>query len=153
MPLHITSLFSKFQQVVADWTEKLAQRNYLKTTHRLQKIGFDSHQVEARLQKIEAEWSVDRALLAHAGLICIGGIALGKTVHKKYLLMPAAIGVSLMQYAFTGWSPPFQIFRTIGFRTSQEIEAERNALKALRGDYNYKFSPYSPLDAFHAALR
>ena len=122
MPLHLISLFSKIREGVAYSTEKLAQANYLKTTHRLQKIGFDPHQVEARLQKVESEWSVDRALLAHAGLVCIGGITLGKTVHKKYLLMPAAVGVFLMQYAFTGWSPPFQIFRTFGFRTLREVK-------------------------------
>lgn len=139
MPLQTSPHFSKIKQSIAGWTKNVAQRNYLKTTDRLQKIGVDPQQVDLRLQQVSSEWSVERALMAHAAIVCIGGIALGKTVHKRYLLLPAAVGGFLMQYALTGWSPPFQILSTFGFRSSQEIEFERNALKALkalRGDSN-----------------
>ncbi len=153
MPLQTIPILSKIRQSIALRSEFMTKRNYLKTTHRLQKIGFDPVQVDKRLLRVESEWSIDRALMAHAALVFLGGLALAKTVHKKYYLMPAAVGGFLMQYALTGWSPPFEIFRTFGFRTAQEIDAERNALKALRGDYNYTFSAYSPLDAFHAALK
>ncbi len=149
MPLQTNPYFSKIRQSIARWTKNLAQRNYLMTTDRLQKIGFDPQQVDLRLQQVNSEWSVERALMAHAAIVCIGGIALGKTVHKRYLLLPAAVGGFLMQYALTGWSPPFQILSTFGFRTSHDIEFERNALRALRGDSNDQFSPDSELANCH----
>jgi hypothetical protein len=37
--------------------------------------------------------------------------------------------------AVEGWCPPVPILRRLGFRTSYEIEEERQALKALRGDF------------------
>jgi hypothetical protein len=33
-----------------------------------------------------------------------------------------------------GWCPPVPLFRPFGVRTRQEIDAERFALKPLRGD-------------------
>ena len=41
----------------------------------------------------------------------------------------------LFQHAVQGWCPPIPILRRLGFRTSYEIEEERAALKALRGDF------------------
>jgi hypothetical protein len=41
----------------------------------------------------------------------------------------------LFQHAIQGWCPPVPILRRMGFRTAHEIEQERNALKAIRGDF------------------
>jgi hypothetical protein len=41
-----------------------------------------------------------------------------------------------MQHALQGWCPPVPLLRRLGFRTSFEIEEERQALKALRGDFD-----------------
>jgi hypothetical protein len=40
----------------------------------------------------------------------------------------------LLMYAVQGWCPPVSILRRFGFRTRQEIDLEKYALKALRGD-------------------
>jgi hypothetical protein len=52
-----------------------------------------------------------------------------------------------MQHALQGWCPPLPVFRRLGFRTQYEIEQERYALKAIRGDFG---SPAEPADAMHA---
>jgi hypothetical protein len=44
--------------------------------------------------------------------------------------------VFLFQHAIQGWCPPVPVLRRLGFRTANEIEQERTALKALRGDFN-----------------
>ena len=41
----------------------------------------------------------------------------------------------LFQHAVQGWCPPVPILRRMGFRTADEINRERYALKALRGDF------------------
>jgi hypothetical protein len=45
-------------------------------------------------------------------------------------------GGFLIQQALRGDCPPYQLLRRLGFRTRQEIERERYALKALRGDFD-----------------
>ena len=42
----------------------------------------------------------------------------------------------LLQQALQGWCPPLPLLRRLGFRTAEEISQERNALKALRGDFD-----------------
>lgn len=38
-------------------------------------------------------------------------------------------------HALQGWCPPLPVFRCYGFRTAAEIDYERYALKAIRGDF------------------
>jgi hypothetical protein len=38
-------------------------------------------------------------------------------------------------HAVQGWCPPVPVLRRLGFRTASEIDHERYALKALRGDF------------------
>jgi hypothetical protein len=56
--------------------------------------------------------------------------------NRKFLLFPAVIGGFLMQHAIQGWCPPLPIFRRLGIRSMEEINRERYALKALRGDFS-----------------
>ncbi len=42
----------------------------------------------------------------------------------------------LFQHAVQGWCPPVPVLRRLGFRTTYEIDRERYALKALRGDFD-----------------
>jgi hypothetical protein len=41
----------------------------------------------------------------------------------------------LLQHAVQGWCPPLPLLRRLGVRTADEINEERYALKALRGDF------------------
>jgi hypothetical protein len=40
-----------------------------------------------------------------------------------------------VQHAIQGWCPPIPIFRAYKVRTRPEIDREKYALKALRGDF------------------
>ena len=62
-------------------------------------------------------------------------MTLGITVSKKWFVLPAAVAGFLLQHAVQGWCPPLPILRRMGFRTASEIDYERYALKALRGDF------------------
>ena len=101
--------------------------------------GFDkSHRSEAiglRLSELDAEWDIERAIEANASALAFVGILLGFFVHPYWLALPALIAVFLFQHAIQGWCPPVPVLRRLGFRTVYEIEQERHALKALRGDY------------------
>ena len=91
--------------------------------------------VERRLRELDEEWDIERCLEANASSICLAGIGLGAFVDRRLLVLPALVAGFLLQHALQGWCPPVPLFRRLGFRTSAEIDEERYALKALRGDF------------------
>jgi hypothetical protein len=91
--------------------------------------------IDKRLAELEAEWDIERTLEANASTITLIGLGLGAFVSKKWFILPAVVSGFLLQHALQGWCPPLPIFRRRGVRTSGEIQAEKYALKALRGDF------------------
>jgi hypothetical protein len=88
-----------------------------------------------RLAELDEEWDIERTLEAHAAGAVLLGVGLGATVDRRYFAFPAIVGAFLLQHALHGWCPPLPIFRRMGFRTVAEIDYERYALKAIRGDF------------------
>ena len=88
-----------------------------------------------RLAALENEWSIERFLDTNASILGLSGVVLGLTVSKRWLLLTAAVSGFLLQHALTGWCPPVPVFRRLGVRTRSEIDREKFALKALRGDF------------------
>jgi hypothetical protein len=91
--------------------------------------------VEGRLAELDHEWDIERTLETNASIAVLAGVALGATVHRNFFFLPAVIAGFLLQHATQGWCPPVPLFRRLGVRTQTEIEEERYALKALRGDF------------------
>lgn len=96
--------------------------------------------IEHRLAELDAEWDIERTLEAHAAGALLVGLGLGATVDRRWFAFPAVVGTFLLQHALHGWCPPLPIFRRMGFRTIPEIDYERYALKAIRGDF-YDIKP------------
>lgn len=92
-------------------------------------------EIPARLRSLDAEWDIERALQANAAAIGLTGSLLALTRGGGWFVLPALVGGFLLQHATQGWCPPLPAMRRMGFRTAREIDVERNALKALRGDY------------------
>jgi len=93
--------------------------------------------IDRRLDELDAEWDIERMLEANAASVVLLGCALGATVDRRFLVLPAIVGGFLLQHALQGWCPPLPVFRRLGVRTQSEIEEERMALKALRGDFKH----------------
>lgn len=91
--------------------------------------------IDRRLEELDREWSIERLLEANAASISLVGLALGATVDRRWLALPAVVATFLLQHAVQGWCPPVPVFRRLGVRTAAEIAEERYALKALRGDF------------------
>jgi hypothetical protein len=91
--------------------------------------------IERRLAELDREWDIERTLEANAATLATVGAGLALTVDRRFALLPLVVGGFLLQHAVQGWCPPLPIFRRLGVRTQTEIEQERNALKALRGDF------------------
>ena len=91
--------------------------------------------IERRLEELDQEWDIERTLEANAATVALIGLGLGAFVDRRFYLLPAAVAGFLLQHAVQGWCPPVPVFRRLGFRTASEIDEERYALKALRGDF------------------
>jgi hypothetical protein len=91
--------------------------------------------IERRLFELEREWDIERALEVNGSVLAGLGVFLGATRSRGWLLLPAAVVGFCLQHALHGWCPPLPLLRRLGIRTQREIDEERYALKALRGDF------------------
>jgi hypothetical protein len=92
--------------------------------------------IEARLRELDAEWDTERTLETLASSFTLAGLILGTTVSRKFLALPVLVAAFLLQHGLQGWCPPLPVIRALGVRTAAEIDRERYALKAARGDFN-----------------
>ena len=91
--------------------------------------------IERRLQELDREWDIERALEANAAGFTLAAVILGVVENRKWFIVPGVIAAFLLQHAIQGWCPPLPLLRRLGLRTEAEINRERCALKALRGDF------------------
>jgi len=97
--------------------------------------GRSEAAISRRIEELEAEWDMERYLEMNASALALTGTLLGWLVNKKYLAIPCIVLPFLFQHSLQGWCPPVPILRRRGVRTRKEIDAEKYALKALRGDF------------------
>jgi hypothetical protein len=94
----------------------------------------DESEYSARIEALDEEWDIERYLEIIAPVFALTGVALSAR-NRRWLLIPATVLTFLVQHAIDGWCPPVSVLRRLGVRTRREIEEERYALKALRGDF------------------
>ena len=104
-------------------------------------------EISERLSELDEEWDIERALQAGAAGVAFYGTAMAAIGRKRGLLLPALAAGFLFQHALQGWSAPVEVLRYFGFRSSDEIEQERSALKALRGDFEKVTTAPDPVEA------
>jgi hypothetical protein len=121
------------------------------TEHRVQHFASHPERIDRRLDELDREWDIERVLEANAATISLLGIVLAARVDKRFLLLPGVVAGFLLEHAVQGWCPPVPFFRRRGVRTAAEIDRERYALKALRGDFR-DAAAGPPRERAHAAL-
>lgn len=95
--------------------------------------GQGKSAIDRRIKELDMEWDVERMLEANAASLALLGLGLGVFVDRRFF--PAVVTSFLLQHAIQGWCPPLPILRGLGIRTAGEIDIERYALKAIRGDF------------------
>ena len=91
--------------------------------------------IDERLRELDHEWDMERTLESNAATVALLGLGLGAFVDRRWFALPAVVCGFLLQHAVQGCCPLLPLFRRIGVRTIREIDEERFALKALRGDF------------------
>jgi len=104
-------------------------------------------EITRRINELDHEWDIERLLETNASALAFTGLLLGITRSRKWLIVPSVVLPFLFQHAIQGWCPPVPIFRRLGVRTRDEINREKYALKALRGDFDEIDSMRRPEEA------
>lgn len=105
------------------------------TKANIDKYSANVETITQRLEELENEWDIERTLEVNGSALLLAGLALGVLHSRRWLLLPMFVGGFCLQHALQGWCPPLEVFRRMGIRTAREIDEERSALKALRGDF------------------
>lgn len=125
----------------------VTERILLKTEQRIAYFTNHPDDIGARLRELDAEWDIERTLATGSSTLTLTGLLLGLGVNRKWLLLSLGVQAFYMQHAMQGWCPPLPVFRRMGIRTQYEIEQERYALKAIRGDFKDASTAESSLNA------
>ena len=128
----LPSTSGRVREHTAEQVNEQIRRQTEQNVEHYAKRGSDA--IESRLSELQHEWDIERTLQTNFALVTLVGIALGQLVNRSWLAFSGAAAGFMLQHALQGWCPPVPIFRRLGFRTSAEIDAERYALKAVRGD-------------------
>lgn len=124
------------------------------TQRRILRAGGESKSaLSRRLEGLDKEWDMERVLETNASALALGGVLLGLLVNKKFFIIPCFVLPFLLQHALQGWCPPVPMFRSRGVRTRKEIDTEKFAVKALRGDFAEVDSETEPNERARAAWR
>src|SRR5438045_5830281 len=102
----------------------------------LRAAGLGEAAISRQINQLDEEWDMERWLEANAAALAFTGTVLGLLVNRKFFAIPCFVLPFLFQHAVQGWCPPVPFFRRTGVRTRKEIDDEKYALKALRGDFD-----------------
>jgi hypothetical protein len=61
--------------------------------------------------------SVDRAVMAFAGLLVLVSLVLAELHSPYWMLLTAFVGLNLIQASFTGFCPAAIVFKRLGLRS------------------------------------
>jgi hypothetical protein len=109
--------------------------------------------ISVRIDQLDREWDIERWLEMNASALAFTGVFLGITKSKKWFALSATVLPFLFWHAIKGWCPPIPFLRRLGIRTRKEIDREKFALKAIRGDFRDVSEKTGELDRALLALQ
>lgn len=122
---------------------KVNARIRRETQRRLEYYIAHPDQIEHRLRELDDEWDVERMLGTLSSGMSLFGLLWGVAIRRRWLIVPVVVQGFYLQHQVQGWCPPLPMLRGLGFRTRDEINIERYALRAIRGDFKGMTGPNS----------
>jgi hypothetical protein len=111
-------------------TEKNIQENINHYYH-------DQNEINRRLAELEAEMDLETYLETESTALTIAGVILGLIVNKKWFVVPLVSSLVVLHRIVNKDRKPLPFFQRLGLRSRAEIDKEKYALKAIRGDFKY----------------
>lgn len=116
--------------------DRLRQIDEQTRQHVARYLDADEATITRRIEQVENETDMERLLQINASTLALTGTLLGLLHSRRWFAVPVVVLSFLLQHGLQGWCPPVVVFRRLGVRSRQEIDGEKQALKALRGDFD-----------------
>jgi hypothetical protein len=94
-----------------------------------------------RIKELDQEWDIERFIITQASSLALTGLTLGLLKSRRWFALTGLVLPFLLMHGVQGWCPPVPVLRRLGFRTRGEIDCEKFAIKALRGDFETISAP------------
>lgn len=114
-------------------SEKATQRLDRERLDRIRRFASaPPGEASRHLYELDSSWDIERRLEANAAITMLLSTVLAATHSKRWLLLSALVPGFLLQHAVQGWCPPIEVFRRLGARSRNEIDASarRSTLSA-----------------------
>jgi pimeloyl-ACP methyl ester carboxylesterase len=96
----------------------------------------DRPEITRYLEKLEREWDLNRAVMVAGSMVSLLGLWLARRDGGGWRVLGGVAAGLVLQHGLTGFGPLAELVRAVGgIRTRKEIDLEKFALKALRGDF------------------
>lgn len=125
-----------YDRIRARSSEKLNAEIQRRAEEEVQNYSKENKAViSQRIEELDREWDVDRAIMVVFSCLTPISVTLGVKRSRKWFGLFVIQLSFLVLHAIRGWCPPTSLLRRMGFRSRFEIDAEKFALKTLRGDF------------------
>jgi hypothetical protein len=91
--------------------------------------------IDERIRALEDEWDVERAVTVGLSGAGVAGLVIGLLGSRVWRLLAWVSLPLLFLFGQHKWKPSEGILKAMGLRSRKEIQDEKYALKALRGDF------------------
>lgn len=99
--------------------------------------GKSPSEISLRIKQLDKEWDIERVLDLVMSALALFGIAGSFIISRYSIIAPIILLLFFIWHAFQGWCPPIPLLRYFKIRTRPEIDREKYALKAMRGDFKH----------------
>lgn len=91
--------------------------------------------IDKRIKELDSKWDMEKTLRFNISVLALAGVLFGTYKKKRWSVLSVAVTAFLAQHLISKWCPTIPFLKKIGLQTHREIEQEKYALKALRGDF------------------
>ena len=123
-------------RVPASTSPHVNERIRAATRANIARFAGDRGAIARRLAELDREWDIERVTMLSATIDAFVTLGLGIWRGRRWLVGGLAfLGSAMLAHTIAGQCPSLPHYRRLGVRTRDEIDWERYALKALRGDF------------------
>ena len=123
-------------RVKANTWREVNERLDTEAAARLEAATGQGADLSRAIENLDREWDFERVLETEVSTMGLLGLALALRYHPGFMFIPGFAAAMMLLHGVQGWYPLLPIFRRMGIRSQNEIDRERYALKALRGDFD-----------------
>ena len=91
--------------------------------------------IDRRIRELDNKWDMEKTLRFNISVLALAGVLFGTYKKKRWSVLSVAITAFLAQHLLSKYCPSIPLLKKLGLQTHREIEREKYALKALRGDF------------------